>query len=154
VSPYLLAQTLKRTFIEQIFIMKTSRKILSKLLLLLVIFSAWTTSAQTSPKKILIDVAHGQKFWNDPADMKGMDPKFIERVKYMTDQISKSAASVNATIGYVKGKTRPADLATCDLLFIHIPSAKYGQDEVVAIRDYLQKVDLYFWLWTLIIGQH
>jgi hypothetical protein len=118
---------------------KIFKKIADTALIILVMLSAITAIAQSSPKKILIDVAHGQKFWNDPADMKGMDPNFIERVKYMTDQISKSAASVNADIGYIKGKIKPTDLATCDLLFIHIPSAKYSQDEVAAIRDYLQK---------------
>lgn len=94
---------------------------------------------QGNVKKVLIDVAHGQKFWNDPDDMKGMDHNFIERVKYMTGEITKSAASVNAHIGYIKEKIKPADLVGCDILFIHIPSSKYDADEVDAINDYLKK---------------
>lgn len=108
--------------------------------MLCLIFYADTLLAQSAAAKhrILIDVAHGQKFWNDPADMAGMDFKFIERVKYMTDQITQTATSVKAEVGYVKGKIKPADLATCDLLFIHIPSSKYDDDEVNAIKQYLQ----------------
>jgi len=88
---------------------------------------------------VLIDVAHGQKFWNDPAAMTGMDPNFIERVKYMTAEITKTATSVNADVGYVKNKIKPADLAKCDLLFIHLPSLKYDADEAKAINQYVQK---------------
>jgi hypothetical protein len=95
--------------------------------------------AQGNVKKILIDVAHGQKFWNDPNDMKGMEADFIQRVKYMTGEITKNAESVNAGIGYIKGKIKPADLEKCDILFIHIPSAKYDADEVRVINEYLKK---------------
>jgi len=87
---------------------------------------------------VLIDVAHGQKFWNDPMAMKGMDPNFIERVKYMTTEITITAASVNADVGYIKNKIKPADLAKCDLLFIHLPSLKYDVDEAKAINQYVQ----------------
>jgi len=92
----------------------------------------------SSKQHILIDVAHGQKFWNDPAAMNGMDPNFIERVKYMTGEITKTATSVNADIGYIKSKIKPADLAKCDLLFIHLPSARYDADEAAAIKQYVQ----------------
>lgn len=117
---------------------KISIKIYGIIGLLLAMFST-EVIAQGNSRKILIDVAHGQKFWNDPNDMKGMDPDFVERVKYMTREITKSAASVNADIGYLKAKIRPADLADCDLLFIHIPSSKYDKDEARVINDYLQK---------------
>lgn len=95
--------------------------------------------AQSGGKKILVDVSHGQKFWNDPADMVGKDAAFIDRVKYMTDQITQTAASANATIGYIKGKIKPEDLAACNLLFIHIPSSKYDASEVDAIKKYIEK---------------
>jgi len=97
--------------------------------------------AQSSGTKnhILIDISHGQRFWNDPADMAGMDPAFIDRIKYMTGEITKTATSVNADVGYIKGKITPTQLAKCDLLFIHIPSAQYDADEVNAIRQYVEK---------------
>ena len=51
-------------------------------------------AAQSSEPKyrILIDIAHKQRFWNDPANMQGRDKNQIERVKYMTGQIMKNAS--------------------------------------------------------------
>jgi hypothetical protein len=114
------------------------RKLIIIILLLASYTGRLTAQSAATSRQILIDVAHGQKFWNDPADMAGVDANFIERVKYMTDQITKSARSVNAGIGYVKSKVNPEQLAECDLLFIHIPSAKYDATEVAAIRQFLQ----------------
>jgi hypothetical protein len=97
-------------------------------------------NAQTpAPAKyrICMDVAHQQRFWHDPADMAGMDVKLIERVKYMTAEFAKTAASVNASQSYLKKEVKPKDLERCDLLFIHIPSAKYTLGEVTAISKYI-----------------
>jgi hypothetical protein len=88
---------------------------------------------------ILIDIAHGQKFWNDPARMDGMDANLIERIKYMTGEIKKSAASVGADVGYLSGKIERDLLDKCDILFIHIPSSKYSAEEIAAIHQYLRK---------------
>lgn len=106
----------------------------------LILYSSAISAQPANTKhRILIDISHGQKFWNDPTNMAGMDPKFIERVKYMTEQITTTAKSVDAEIGYLKGKIKPADLNDCDLIFIHLPSAKYDANEVKAIHDYLRK---------------
>jgi len=119
------------------------------LLLILLLLPAGVIRAQ---KRILIDVSHGQKFWNDPADMTGKDPKFIERVKYMTNEITKTAASTDAGIGYIKSKLTAEQLKGCDLLFIHIPSTPYEADEVAAITGYVKNggslflaVEVDFW---------
>ena len=108
--------------------------------LLLCFVVAGTLHAQTSSSRyrILIDIAHNQRFWNDPARMAGMDKNQIDRVRYMTDQITKNAASLNSDIGYLKGEIKPDDLAKCDLMFIHIPSTKYAPGEIKAITQYLQ----------------
>ena len=93
-------------------------------------------NAQTptpAKSRICMDVAHQQKFWHDPADMAGMDEKMIERVKYMTGEFVKTATAVEASLTYLKKEVTPKDLEGCDLLFIHIPSAKYTPDEVDAI---------------------
>ena len=96
--------------------------------------------SQTFPKKkIYMDIAHGEKFWNDPSDMNGQDENWVNRVKYMTDQFLKTASSVNAELHYLKNKMKPEDLSDCDLLFIHIPSKKYTANEVNAIIQYLKK---------------
>jgi hypothetical protein len=94
----------------------------------------------SSPKyRILMDIAHKQKFWNDPARMNGKDANQIERVKYMTNQFVKSASSLDAGLMYLKEEIKPEHLANCNLLFIHIPSAKYKPDEIKAITQYLYK---------------
>ena len=87
--------------------------------------------------RICMDVAHQQRFWHDPAEMAGMDAKVIERVKYMTGEFVKTATSVDARLSYLKKEVTPKDLEGCDLLFIHIPSAKYTSGEVSAISKYL-----------------
>lgn len=115
-----------------------SARVCGPFFLMIMIFSA-NAIAQGNSKKILIDVAHGQKFWNDPNDMNGMDPNLVDRVKYMTSEITKNAKSLNASIGYLKSKIKPADLADCDLLFIHIPSSNYEAAEVSAINNFLKK---------------
>jgi hypothetical protein len=97
---------------------------------------AQTTGAK---KRVVVDVAHGQKFYNDPAGMAGMDSARVARVKYMTGELAKNAGALNAEVGYQKTTLTAGDLAKCDLLFIHMPSAKYTPDEVKAIRNYLQK---------------
>jgi hypothetical protein len=97
-------------------------------------------NAQTSTpakSRICMDVAHQQRFWHDPADMPGKDAKLIERVKYMTGEFVKTAASVDASLFYLKKEVTPKDLQGCDLLFIHIPSAKYTPGEVSAISKYI-----------------
>ncbi|MEO8475145.1 MAG: hypothetical protein ABI477_23280 [Chryseolinea sp.] len=109
--------------------------------LMLFISGQYQSIAQSvkAKKHVLVDIAHGEKFWNDPSKMSGMDPNVIERVKYMTTEITKSANSVNADIGYVIKKITATDLASCNLLFIHIPSTTYSADEAKAINEYVQK---------------
>jgi len=97
-------------------------------------------NAQTpTPAKhnICMDVGHEQKFWHDPADMAGMDAQFVERVKYMTGEFIKTAAAADARLSYLKKEITPKDVEGCDLLFIHIPSAKYTPGEVSAISKHV-----------------
>jgi hypothetical protein len=71
--------------------------------------------------------------------MEGKNADMIERIKYMTGEIKKSAASVDRDITYAAGEIKASDLANADILFIHIPSSKYNVNEVNAIKEYLQK---------------
>jgi len=66
-----------------------------------------------------------------------MDAKLVERVKYMTGELSKTARSADASLSYLKKEATPKDLQGCDLLFIHIPAAKYTPDEVSAITKHI-----------------
>jgi hypothetical protein len=108
--------------------------------LLLGFVAAVSANAQApapAKSRICMDVAHQQRFWHDPAEMAGMDAKVIERVKYMTGEFVNTATSVDARLSYLKKEVTPKDLEGCDLLFIHIPSAKYTPGEVSAISKYL-----------------
>ena len=72
--------------------------------------------------RICIDVAHKQRFWNDPADMPGMDVKVVERVKYMTGELTKTATAVGASLSYLKKEDHNPriwkDAACCSSTFL------------------------------------
>ena len=99
-------------------------------------FSAHAQAPTAATHRICMDVAHQQRFWRDPSDMPGME-KMIERVKYMTGEFVKTATAVGASLSYLKKEVQPKDLEGCDLLFIHIPSAKYTPGEVSAISKHI-----------------
>jgi hypothetical protein len=98
---------------------------------------AQTPAPATS--RICIDVAHQQRFWRDPSDMPGMDVKMIERVKYMTGELVKTATAAGASpsLSYLKKEISTGDLQGCGVVFIHIPSAKYTPGEADAISKHV-----------------
>src|SRR6478752_7758775 len=90
-------------------------------------------------KKILMDVAHGQKFYSDPVDKISTELVPTERLEYMTGELTKNAAAHNAEITYLKTPITAETLSKASVLFLHVPSMKYSADECKAIREYLQK---------------
>jgi hypothetical protein len=115
-------------------------KLMTSLTLAFSLLASIGANAQVSApatKRICMDVAHQQKFWHDPADMDGMDAQMIERVKYMTAELTRSASAVNADLSYLKKEITPTALEGCDLVFIHIPSARYTAGEVSAISEHV-----------------
>ena len=100
-----------------------------------------TLYAQSSASqyRVLMDVAHGQKFYNNPGSMHPSAGQDLERVKYMTGELAKNARALNASLDYLNGEIKPEALAKTDLLFIHIPSAKYSPAEVKAVTDFVNK---------------
>jgi len=94
-------------------------------------------TATPAKSRICIDVAHQQRFWDDPAGMAGKDAQRIERVKYMTGELTKTATAVNASLSYLNKEITAKGLEGCDLVFIHIPSAKYTPGEVSAVSKYI-----------------
>jgi hypothetical protein len=93
--------------------------------------------ATAARHRICVDVAHQPRFWGDPSDMPGIDAQRIERVKYMTGELTKTAAAVDASLSYLKKAITPDGLKGCDLVFIHIPSAKYTPAEASAISSHV-----------------
>lgn len=99
---------------------------------------SWTI-APAQKKKILVDVAHGQRFYSDPADKISTELVPTDRLNYMTGELSKNGVAHNAEIAYMKTSITPEALSKSDLLFIHVPSTKYSADECKAIRQYIEK---------------
>lgn len=89
-------------------------------------------------RQIKMDLAHKPVFWNDPKDMVGKPVDQVERINYMTDQLLQNTGSLNAEVSYLKQEIGREALENCDLLFIHIPSAKYSSREVKAIQEYIE----------------
>jgi hypothetical protein len=56
------------------------------------------SSLLLAQKKILFDVAHGQKFYTDPADKISTELVPTQRLEYMTGELTKNAAAHNGTI--------------------------------------------------------
>ena len=110
---------------------------ISALFVALLICSLTMASAQK--KKILVDVAHGQRFYSDPADGISTDLVSAERLKYMTGELTRNGSAHNAELAYQKTPITTNALSECNLLFIHAPSARYTADECSAIRQYIEK---------------
>lgn len=108
-------------------------------LVLFVFFAAAHDVTAQSKKKILVDVAHGQRFWHDPNDMAGKDPALIARVRYMAGELSKNAEALNATIAYQKTRFSAASLKDIDILFLQGAGGKFDDTETAAIREFVQK---------------
>jgi len=105
---------------------------------ILCLVCSWSV-ASAQKKKILVDVAHGQRFYSDPADKISTELVPTDRLKYMTGELTKNGAAHNAEIAYLKTPITMDALSKGDLLFIHVPSKKYSTDECKAIRQYLEK---------------
>ncbi len=87
-------------------------------------------------QSILVDVSHGQKFWNDPETMISGD---FNRVNYLNDELAKSVESLHAKIEFIHNEIDTDKLRVCDALFIHVPTSQYTQSEIKAINYYLEK---------------
>lgn len=109
----------------------------TSVLTLICVYCFLDLSAQN--KKVLLDVAHGQRFYSDPADKISTELVPTQRLEYMTGELKKNAAAHNAEIGYLKTPITLAALSKVDLLFIHVPSVKYTPAECKVIQQYLEK---------------
>jgi hypothetical protein len=106
---------------------------------LILLCACYGSSLLAQKKKILVDVAHGQKFYSDPADKISTELVPTKRLEYMTGELTKNAAAHNASIHYLKTPITTGALSKTELLFIHIPSIKYSSDECKVIHQYLER---------------
>ena len=99
----------------------------------------FSPAASAQKKKILVDVAHGQRFYSDPADRISTELVPTDRLNYMTGELKKNAAAHSAEVAFLKTPITAEALSKSDLLFIHVPSKKYSADECKTIRQYVEK---------------
>jgi hypothetical protein len=102
-------------------------------------FDIASAQSSTAKKKILVDVAHGQRFVHDPDDMAGADAELIDRAKYIAGEITKNADALNAVVVYQKKKFTPASLKDVDVLFLQGVGVTLDENETKAIRDFVEK---------------
>jgi hypothetical protein len=110
-----------------------------KIILVLILLAGIWANVNAQKKTVLVDVGHGQKFYSDPADNISTQLVPAERLTYMTGELSKNAATSNATIAFQKSAITSEVLAKVKVLFIHVPSAKYTAEEVTAIQQFVAK---------------
>ena len=114
-------------------------KSLTPSILILLACICVSTSLLAQKRNILVDVAHGQRFYSDPADKISTELVPTDRLNYMTGELAKNGAAHNASINYLKKPITADALAKSDLLFIHTPSLRYSPDECNAIGQFIKK---------------
>lgn len=96
--------------------------------------------AQQEEKVVYMDLAHGQRMWNDPkepiADIGFPDST---RIEYMNEALSKSLKVHNAKLEFLKTEIDYKRLKKGDLLILHVPSQPYSSKEVTDIKKYVRE---------------
>lgn len=106
--------------------------------ILLLTFNSAQAQPMEMPEHIIsVDVAHGQIFWGDPNQTEDFDENRANRVQYLSSQLQANAFTVNAEQYFMHDEITAEDLEMSDLLFIHVPSAQYSDNEIQAIHGFL-----------------
>ena len=133
--------------------MKKMKALISiALLSLLTVNMAYSQQMNTTEYRISVDVGHDQIFWGDPSNTQGMPADRADRVQYLNEQLQSNASSLNAELTYLHEEIKASDLSGSDLLYIHVPSSSYSENEVEAITNFLEDggslflaMDVDFW---------
>lgn len=103
------------------------------------IFSLSISNAQEKDKIVYMDLAHGQRMWNDPTDLvPNIGFPDSTRIAYMNKELVKSLRSFNAKVSFLKKEIDYNDLKKGSLLILHVPSIDYNKNEVEGIKRYLK----------------
>jgi hypothetical protein len=81
------------------------------LTIVMAIFSLNHLMAQSAKYTILVDVAHGQKFYNNPNKMNSSAGSDAPRVEYLVGELGKNAGALGAQVGFLNEAITPAQLA-------------------------------------------
>ena len=107
------------------------------LISMLLVFN-YAVAQKSKASQVFVDIGHGQKFWNDPNNMVSEAGNDLNRVKYLTGELEKTATAFDAQINYLRDEIGSDMLTKCDLLMIHVPTAIYTKNEVNTIVDYVE----------------
>ena len=116
-----------------------TRRLLMSALLASLPLASPLHAQSVSKKHILVDIAHGPRFWSDPASMTGRAQNEIDRARYMTAQLRGAADSLGAELEYVAQELTAGLLSRCDALFIHLPTKPYSASEIKALDAYVNR---------------
>lgn len=115
-----------------------------KIITTIILFSFISLNAAFSqqmnmPENIIaVDVAHNPIFWGNPNQTEAFDENRANRVQYLSSQLQSNASTLNAEQYFLHDEITSEDLSKSDLLFIHVPSSRYNESEVEAIREFLR----------------
>lgn len=110
----------------------------SPFIIMALLAMACVVNGYSQNKKILVDVAHGQKFYSDPADKISTQLVPTERLAYMTGELTRNASANKASLSYLKTPITSEALNKSDLLFIHAAGTKYTPEECSAIGQFVK----------------
>lgn len=99
---------------------------------------AQSTNAPTE-HRIAVDVAHGQVFWGDPAAPVATPVSNADRMRFLASKLQENARSLNAELVYLNDELGASSLRDVDVLFIHVPTARYTESEVEAVKAFLAR---------------
>jgi hypothetical protein len=111
-----------------------------KILYTFSLFLFCTTLLPGQSKTVYFDLAHGQRFWNDPKDPQpniGLNDS--TRIQYLNHELNKTLAGLDAKVTFLKKNIRFNQLKKADALVLHVPYSKYTQPEIKAIQKYINR---------------
>ncbi|MEM1336734.1 MAG: hypothetical protein AAGF96_03240 [Bacteroidota bacterium] len=113
------------------------KKQIGACLLIAFVFTTW---AQETKHTIFMDLAHGQRMWNDPKDpVQNIGFEESQRVQYMNDELSKTLKPHKGKVSFLKKEISYNDIAKGSLLILHVPSSEYSKKEVMDIKKYINQ---------------
>jgi hypothetical protein len=100
--------------------------------------TAYSQATNTTARyRIAVDVAHRQVFWGHPSDTVGMPASRPDRMRFLASKLQENARPLDAEVVFLNREIVASALGNVDLLFIHVPSSRYSESEVAAVRAFL-----------------
>ncbi len=113
------------------------KKLITTYLLAILAFTSW---AQQKGKIVFVDLAHGQRMWNDPKEpVLGIGFEDVQRIQYMNEELFKSLQPYDAKVSFLKKNIDYNDIRKGSLLILHVPSKEYSEKEIKDIKEYLEQ---------------